>query len=892
MSPGDKGVVPWLCSRSPAGSRCPSLDTRSSGLGIGAAAFRSSVIRSRALGTQRRRRGRMQTEIIDITPSPRVLRMLGQIDFAAWQCLSELIDNSIDAFLEGQRGDKPLTLDPSVAIELPSAVSLDAGTGEIIVKDNGPGMTEDELRKAVKAGYSGNDPVEKLGLFGMGFNIATARLGKRTEVWTTTAESGEWIGVEIDFDRLEEAGEFAAPRLQRAKSDEELQQGGRGTEVRVSKLDPARVRPLIWGAGKPATRRRLGKIYSRVIDQLGVTILFGDDLVDPIRHCTWNRKRSVSTSDHGNVPAVIDIDETLSTGRFCDVCWVWLESFDETCPACGNPENVRERARRITGWIGIQRYFDKQHFGIDLIRNGRVIEELDKSLFDWVDPETNDRELEYPIDTTHWGGRIVGELEVDFVRVSHQKDSFDKLDPQWSEVMERIRGKSPFRPRIAERRGYPRNTSPLGRLFSAYRSGNRGGLEDLVPCYKDGRGRNDSLIQDWVRLFHHGDTDYQDDDKWYELVLLGEEAKRGGSSGSRGAAGTLPIMGGPQATGEGATGDDGQADAETAGTPAPETIPPVQANIFETDIELSGTYRLARLPGSPSMTVNARRALGGLGGRPIFFDTPSSGAVEFQYDQGHFFFEESLDTALDCLVSDLAHRFLLLSGQTQRDWPLATIERDIRREYFPETLTSVTNAAEEARAILDDLRAFLDENLAEVAPIPATLMDEHTLVLVRKGILETALGGEQDVQEAISSGVFIRYVDTEFLVSTPRHWPGLILDGRFVTVPYEDVSASHQSDSIAMVCDALRDAAWIVSDSGGGALSKDQRWRLRFARALSSVRLLQKLAQVAQGNAWVHQPRTTRLRSLASARTRPCSANRARRLWGRSARRRHRRSRR
>ena len=65
------------------------------------------------------------------------------------------------------------------------------------------------------------------------------------------------------------------------------------------------------------------------------------------------------------------------------------------------------------------------------------------------------------------------------------------------------------------------------------------------------------------------------------------------------------------------------------------------------------------------------------------------------------------------------------------------------------------------------------------------------------------------------------------------------MDGRFVSVPYEDVSASHQADSVAMVCDALRDAAWIVSDSGGGAFRKDQRWRLRFVRALSSVRLLE-----------------------------------------------------
>ena len=40
------------------------------------------------------------SQTVDITPSPRVLRMLGQIDFKPWQCLAELIDNSIDAFLD------------------------------------------------------------------------------------------------------------------------------------------------------------------------------------------------------------------------------------------------------------------------------------------------------------------------------------------------------------------------------------------------------------------------------------------------------------------------------------------------------------------------------------------------------------------------------------------------------------------------------------------------------------------------------------------------------------------------------------------------------------------------------------------------------------------------
>ena len=264
---------------------------------------------------------------------------------------------------------------------------------------------------------------------------------------------------------------------------------------------------------------------------------------------------------------------------------------------------------------------------------------------------------------------------------------------------------------------------------------------------------------------------------------------------------------------------------------------PVQGDIFDSDATLSGEYKLELLPGFPSQTVHAKRARGSFGDKPMFF-TASGDIVEFQYDPNHSFFEESLETPTDCLISDLSHRFLLLSGQTQQDWPLAMIEREVRRLYFPETLTSVSAAAEEAKAILDDLREFLDGRLHEVSPISSCLMDEHTLDLIRSGVLDSSLGGEPAVEEAISSGSFIRYVGTDFLITAPQHWPQLLMDGEFVEVPFQHVSKSHRADSIAMVSGALRDASWLVSDSGGGALSRDQRWRLRFARALSSVRLL------------------------------------------------------
>ena len=110
---------------------------------------------------------------IDITPSPRILRMLGQIDFSAIQCLCELIDNSIDAFADSAQASSS---SPEIIVRVPKIERL-TETSEILISDNGAGMDIDQLNRSLKAGFSSNNPVDKMGLFGMGFNIATARLG-------------------------------------------------------------------------------------------------------------------------------------------------------------------------------------------------------------------------------------------------------------------------------------------------------------------------------------------------------------------------------------------------------------------------------------------------------------------------------------------------------------------------------------------------------------------------------------------------------------------------------------------------------------------------------------------------------------------------------------------
>lgn len=770
---------------------------------------------------------------VDITPSPRVLRMLGQIDFAPWQCLAELIDNSIDAFLDQvASGNAPA--EPKIWISLPTQAQLNDGTAVLEIKDNGSGMLVEDLGNAVKAGYSGNDPVEKMGLFGMGFNISTARLGRRTEVWTTTRDSGEWTGIIIDFDELEQRSTFHAPLEVRPKSPEELEQGDHGTLIKISRLDADRIRPLTRGSGKSRTIKRLGKIYGRVMSKTGLQISYAGDLVHPVQHCVWDKSRSVDNATFGKVPALVEIEQELPSRRYCTTCWVWLSEKDKACNACGLSDHVIERKRTLRGWLGIQRYFHKQHYGIDLIRNGRVIEELDKSFFTFEDDE-GETLFEYPVDATHWGGRIVGELEIDFVRVSHQKDSFDKLDPEWKGVVEAVRGRSPIQPMLAKRKGLETNTSHLARLFAGYRKATAG-LACLVPGTKDGKGLNTGPVLDYVERFHSGEEEYQSDDKWYELVHQAERAKRGGgSSGGDEAEGDFPIddsdddAGDEDAnnTGENPPPDDGEEGTGEPSLPEPEK-----------DGRLSQVYELEDIDGSPSVTVEALEYYQDIDGQP-YRVRPDGRTFHFSYNSHSPFFEESSEDPAEYLITDLSSYFQAISGQSTREYPVSRIARLLKDRYFPELSTGVENVATSATSMLDSLKRHFIETLPNAAPIDITIIPAEELQHIRKAAAQAESASRSDVEKMIQEGTFAHYVTDDFLLELSQNWPMLITNGEFFIVPFESGSSDGSSSLVlSELIDSIRDILWL---KGGGisAINKNQLWRRRYARAVASLRLLE-----------------------------------------------------
>lgn len=764
--------------------------------------------------------------MFDLTPSPRVLRMLGQIDFKPWQCLAELIDNSVDAFLSS---DGMTEAYPQVNVELSSSAVIRSGAGKIKISDNGPGMSPDALRNAVRAGFSGNNSIDKLGLFGMGFNVATARLGHRTEVWTTRAEDEYWSGISIDFDDMERAESFQAPALSRRKSAAESH--GHGTEIVISKLDRERAQYLRSGGGLKSTRNRLSRVYNRIMREIGVDIYVLDAPLEAREFCVWDDDKFVQTAGmFGKIPAILRLDENLGTRLYCEDCWTWLIESETACPVCLQTGRLRERSRRVKGWIGIQRYFDQQDYGVDLIRNGRVIEERSKVFFSWMHPDTGDEVPEYPLEQTHWGGRIVGEISIDFVPLaSHQKDAFDKQTTEWRLVEKAVRGEGPLLVELRKRLGYSgRNESPLARLHTGYRRGSPPGFRNLVPGDASGKGINEEPKR-WASLFWSGESEYTSDEKWWDAVRIAEEARK-----KTGAEVKEDLSGGVGFADEDAESQTTPHDEDSDGS----SIQPELPIAREADPSLSGSFTISQIPGAPTLEITSERLTNGelTDGQPIEFAVVGTRA-EFVYNGGHLLFRDTLTEPVDCLIEELAFQLLTRSSTTQREWPLSRITRELREQHFRWTLVSYDDIRSTAESLLGDMVEHYQEILPTEAPLSQDVLSEAELENLKREVARVDRAGMERVAEIIAAGEIPRYLGPTFLPAMVARWPHLLLDSHFLIASWSEVSPELRDEVLRQVLSAIDDLLWI-RDPGGVSRGSGE-WRSLLARAASSARLLE-----------------------------------------------------
>ncbi|MFF9621425.1 ATP-binding protein [Streptomyces griseosporeus] len=767
-------------------------------------------------------------QYINVMPHPRILGVLGDIEFTHWQCLAELIDNSFDEFqAAGETSNCP-----SVSISLPAANSQRA-SAEITVQDNGRGMSLEAVTNAIRAGWTSNNRHGSLGLFGMGFNISTARLGRRTTVRTGRAGDPYWIEVTLDLAKIAESAKYQAPYRTVPKNSPDEH----GTTITISDLKQEQYTTLCRPRTQKVIRDTLGDVYSYLLDTKGFLLTLNGKKVRPRLPCVWDEKRTV-TRQGVEINAVQRIERRLSAKKACMVCGYWSPADAELCEECGQ-DRLELRERKIWGWIGIQRYLHRKDYGLDFLRNGRKILLRDKRVFYWQDEENPaEQELEYPIDSRGIQmGRIVGEIHCDHVAPNYQKTAFEYETPEWRQVLREVRGTSPLRPQIARRLGLPENKSPLALLYTGFRRQDPG-LNYLIPG--DGRNALHEKAQQWADLMRLGGHEFQSDEVWYRAAyqhdnpVLPDPAPENDDILPGFGADLLkpditPETDGAQSAEAAA---DGEATAEKA-TPVETVDQRLQRYRAHAEalVDLAGTYFLEELGrielaawavrGQTLVTNDGRTA-------PVVVSMIRAPRLEVFIDTGHALFHESGSDLRDLALVEVAEYMRVRANHLST--PLTEIIAHLKTQTASPRLTPAT-MAEESERLLDQVRGAMVMPVSENPAIHWLLLTQDERARAERKFAVQS-GGEFSWNDALSNGDFIRYAPASALIRIIQESPASFLDGAVFKRGYIALS---DSEAKALVVERL------INPLSDLALLEQHRPRLdveELARIRISCRLI------------------------------------------------------
>ncbi|MBC1936080.1 ATP-binding protein [Listeria grandensis] len=212
---------------------------------------------------------------ISIPAAKNMIQSLRAIGYDAATAITDLIDNSIDA-----KANK---------IEIFFLREVIAGV-QIIIKDNGVGMCEKELQKAMTIGSkdpSDNRGEGELGRFGMGLKTASFFLGRRLSIVSRSGGHDSQRSWDLDHVYKNDVWELFTSIPEELPSLSTNLNGSHGTIVTIDRVDK-----FFEEAKKEETndnrfnlaidkmRDKVSLVYHRVLEEDGVEIFINDQRLE------------------------------------------------------------------------------------------------------------------------------------------------------------------------------------------------------------------------------------------------------------------------------------------------------------------------------------------------------------------------------------------------------------------------------------------------------------------------------------------------------------------------------------------------------------------------------------------------------------------------------------
>ena len=318
----------------------------------------------------------MTTKVIDITPHKQTMRAIRFSGYSVVEALSELVDNALDARLDGNR------------IEINNEIFPE----HILLRDNGPGMNEETLANCIRLGFS--EKKDQLGEFGLGLKTAALSLGDEFVIRTTPVNDDKIYSISWN----QKSWELSYQENDNKKWTHNLtisdgaEKDEHWTEIIIKEL----------------CVKFYPNLPSRIRDILGIRfagfIRDGDIL-------KVNGKKAES-------PKTEFVDHDFPIFK--------KEGMSDKIEI---DFNVKDK--RIHGWLGImiKRSPGKGHFGFNTFRHGRLITQYDKFCFS---PHPNHANLYGEL---HLDDFQVTHNKRDFLR---DNELFEEMKDKLSEVIKPV----------------------------------------------------------------------------------------------------------------------------------------------------------------------------------------------------------------------------------------------------------------------------------------------------------------------------------------------------------------------------------------------------------------------------------------------------------------------